>query len=113
MSLAITSAQLMTAPIDGRLGMEGLSQCVQRVLGKTPCDGTAYVFVNHARTRIKLLCWDGNGVWLATRRLHRGRFAWPAQDAKQWVLNDEQWRWLTAGVDWQRLSAKALSHWRV
>lgn len=113
MSITLTSAHLVTTPIDGRLGIEGLSQCVQRLFGKTPCDGTAYVFVNPARTRLKVLCWDGNGVWLATRRLHRGRFVWPAHDATQWRLTDEQWHWLTSGVDWQRLSAKMPVHWQV
>lgn len=113
MTIAISSAHLVIAPIDGRLGIEGLSQWLQRRLGKSPCDGTAYVFVNGARTRLKLLCWDGNGVWLATRRLHRGRFVWPAPGATQWVLTDEQWQWLIAGVNWQRLAAKAPEHWRV
>ena len=113
MMIAIASVHLVQTPIDGRLGMEGLSQWLQNALGKSPCTGSAYVFVNRARTRLKLLCWDGNGVWLATRRLHRGRFVWPEANAVQWVLTDAQWQWLIAGVDWQRLSAKAPEQWRV
>jgi hypothetical protein len=30
------------------------------------------VFTNRRRTRLKLACWDGNGVLLCRRRLHRG-----------------------------------------
>ncbi|ATD61734.1 hypothetical protein CNX70_17385 [Janthinobacterium svalbardensis] len=41
------------------------------------------------------------------RRLHRGQFIWPQADAASWQISAEQWRWLVAGVDWQRLSAGA------
>jgi transposase len=57
--------------------------------------------------------WDGTGVWLAQRRLHRGGFSWPAAGSATVTLSAEQWRWLTAGVDWQRLQARAPAHWRV
>ncbi|KAB2840314.1 MAG: transposase [Burkholderiales bacterium] len=58
-------------------------------------------------------CWDGTGVWLAQRRLHRGRFLWPRADDALCVLSREQWAWLTQGVDWQRLSAQARAAWQV
>ncbi|MDQ5916119.1 MAG: transposase, partial [Pseudomonadota bacterium] len=29
---------------------------------------------NRRRSRLKLLVWDGTGVWLSQRRLHRGYF---------------------------------------
>ena len=25
------------------------------------------------------LVWDGNGIWLCRRRLHRGKFVWPRE----------------------------------
>jgi hypothetical protein len=64
-----------------RTGIDGLSQRIQNTLGRSPCDGSAYAFHNHRRTRIKLLVWDGTGVWLCHRRLHRGHFIWPRSDA--------------------------------
>ena len=93
------------APVDMRLGADGLSLYVQRALGADPCDGGAYLFRNRRGTRIKLLVWDGNGVWLCQRRLHRGQFAWPGPGDALFALTPGQWEWLVAGVDWRRLSA--------
>jgi transposase len=104
---------LAIEPVDMRLGIEGLSLRVQESLGKAPCDGSAYAFCNKRGNRLKLLVWDGAGVWLAQRRLHRGRFTWPRAGEAVCTLGVEQWRWLTTGVDWQRLSAEAPSQWKV
>jgi hypothetical protein len=60
-----------------RAGIDGLSQRIQDSLGRTPCDGSAYAFRNRRQNRLKLLIWDGTGVWLCQRRLHRGHFTWP------------------------------------
>ena len=46
-----------------RLGIDGLSLLVQEALGKAPCDGSAYASRNKCSNRIKLLLWDGTGVW--------------------------------------------------
>jgi transposase len=77
MKLQADSLWLATQPVDMRTGIDGLSLHVQQALGRAPCDGTAYVFSNRRRTRLKLVCWDGNGVWMCLRRLHRGQFVWP------------------------------------
>ena len=113
MMRSLSCVQLVVQPIDGRLGADGLSQVVQNLLGASPCDGTAYVFTNRRRSRLKLVCWDGTGVWLVQRRLHRGSFAWPLPGATQVTLTQAQWEWLIVGVDWQRLNTAAPGHWRV
>jgi len=63
-----------------RTGIDGLSQRIQNALGRSPCDGSAYAFRNRRQNRLKLLIWDGTGVWLCQRRLHRGHFIWPSAD---------------------------------
>lgn len=68
---------LAVEPVDMRMGIDGLSLQIQQALGRSPCDGTAYAFRNRSGNRIKLLVWDGTGVWLCVRRLHQGRFTWP------------------------------------
>ena len=67
----------------------------------------AYVFANRRATRLKVLVFDGSGIWLCTRRLQEGRFAWPQEDREALHLSAEQWRWLAAGLPWQRMTAHA------
>lgn len=104
---------LAVAPVDMRRGMDGLSSIVQQALGHSPCAGSAFVFRNRAGNRLRLLLWDGNGVWLCQRRLHRGHFTWPKATDACFSINQAQWQWLIAGVDWQRLSATPQGHWQV
>ena len=100
-------------PVDMRRGLDSLSQWIQTSLGTTPCDGTAYAFSNRSKTRLKFLIWDGTGVWLSQRRLHRGHFTWPTANDAVFALTPGEWRWLIAGVDWQRRDAPAPAQWRV
>lgn len=104
---------LLVDPVDMRWGMQRLSLLVQQTLGRSPCDGTAYGFTNRSRSRLKLLLWDGNGVWLCQRRLHQGHFHWPAAGDLSYHMPAEQWHWLVAGVAWRRLCAQPPSHWNV
>ena len=104
---------LAVEPCDMRWGIDRLSQCIQHTLNKSPCDGTAYAFSNRRRTRLKVLQWDGTGVWLCKRRLHQGQFTWPQASDRVCAMTLDQWRWLITGVDWQRLVAQPNAHWRV
>ena len=109
MKLRPDAVWLAVAPVDMRIGIDGLSLQVQQTLGRAPCAGTAYAFSN----RLELIYWDGNGVWLCQRRLHRGHFVWPQPGDDVCELTDEQWQWLISGVDWQRLSTRAPGHWQL
>ena len=104
---------LATSPVDMRKGIDGLSSIVQQALGQTPCSGSAFVFRNRSGNRLKVLLWDGNGVWLCQRRLHQGHFVWPKATDRCFSMTDDQWQWLIMGVDWQRLSARPHVHWQV
>lgn len=108
-----TQVWLVVEAIDMRAGIDGLSQRIQNTLGRTPCDGSAYAFRNRRQNRLKLLIWDGTGVWLCQRRLHHGHFTWPRADTPAFTLTAAQWQWLITGVDWQRLDAAPPAHWRV
>lgn len=104
---------LVVMPVDMRWGAERLSSHVQHLLQRSPCDGTAYAFTNRDHSRLKLLAWDGTGVWLCLRRLHTGRFRWPEPGDTVHALSTAEWDWLMAGVDWRRLNAPPPRHWRV
>lgn len=95
---------LIRTPMDLRCGADRLLVQVRTLLGGEPVEGAGYVFVNRAGTRIKVVSCDRHGVWLAVRRLHRGRFVWPRVGDASWTLSAEQFAWLSMGVDWQRLS---------
>lgn len=94
---------LVSAPMDLRCGMDRLLVQVREVLGGDPLDGAAYVFRNRSGSRIKVLQVDAQGVWLAARRLHEGRFVLPSSGEATWSLSREQFAWLCTGVDWRRL----------
>ena len=64
---------------------------------------SAYVFANRRADRLKVLVYDGVGMWLCTRRLQAGGFAWPVDAAGSRTLTPEQFDWLVAGLPWQRL----------
>ncbi len=65
----------------------------------------AYVFANRRATRLKVLVFDGAGIWLCARRLQEGGFAWPQDEATTVRLSAQQWEWLVAGLPWQRMTA--------
>ncbi|HIB1617237.1 TPA: IS66 family insertion sequence element accessory protein TnpB [Salmonella enterica subsp. enterica serovar Muenchen] len=65
---------LAVKPVDMRRGIDTLTQYIQDELKSTWHEGAAFVFINKARSRIKVLRWDKHGVWLCTRRLHKGSF---------------------------------------
>ncbi|HND84965.1 MAG TPA: IS66 family insertion sequence element accessory protein TnpB [Pseudobdellovibrionaceae bacterium] len=60
--------------IDLRAGFERLTSLVQEKMGARIIDGDLFVFFGRSRTRVKLICYDGTGVVLITKRLERGRF---------------------------------------
>ncbi len=72
-----------TEPVDFRKGIDGLAAVCRRALGDKPLSGALYVFRNRAGTTLKILCYDGQGFWLCTKRLSQGRFHWcpHSQDA--------------------------------
>ena len=95
---------LALAPVDLRCGIDRLLVKVGVEFGRDARDGAAYVFRNRTGTRIKMVMVDAHGVWLCARRLHEGSFHWPRAGDATWSLSAEQFAWLCAGVDWQRLS---------
>lgn len=103
---------LVMTPVDMRRGIDGLSAVIQHNLDQSPCSGSAFVFRNRAGNRLRLLIWDGNGVWLCQRRLHQGHFIWPKADESQFSISVTQWQWLLMGVDWQRLTQLPIPAWQ-
>jgi transposase len=68
-----------TAPANLRKSFEGLSNEVRAVLGSDPLSGHVFLFVNRARTMVKMLLWTRGGYTIVHKRLERGRFTFPAR----------------------------------
>ncbi|KKB61794.1 transposase [Robbsia andropogonis] len=69
-------------PVDFRYGMNSLSIIVEQAMHLNPMDCSLYIFGNRRRDRVKILCWDGSGFWLMTKRLEASRFIWPDKKAE-------------------------------
>jgi transposase len=67
---------LAVRPADFRRGIDGLARLCREELKSDPFSGAVFVFRNRRRTSIKLLLYDGQGFWLATKRLSAGKFRW-------------------------------------
>ena len=63
-------------PVDFRCGIDGLAQICRARLRENPFGGAVFVFRGKQRTGIKLLVYDGQGMWLCHKRLSKGRFQW-------------------------------------
>ncbi len=79
------------APVDFRRGIDGLARLCRVVLQADPFSGVAFVFRNRRATAIKLLVYDGQGFWLAHKRLSKGKFCWWPEGA----LRRRAWRCLS------------------
>ena len=74
---------LATGHTDMRKGFPSLALQVQEVLKRDPLSGHLFLFANRARSRLKVLVWDGSGLWVCAKRLEKGRFSWPLECNEQ------------------------------
>ena len=73
-----TRIYLASGATDLRKSFEGLSDLVAHQFQEDPLSGHFYVFANRRKKRVKLLYFDGTGMWVCAKRLMgRGCFAWP------------------------------------
>jgi transposase len=91
---------LALEPVDMRKQFNGLWSLAEEQLGEDPRQGAVFVFANRDRDRIKLLYWDGTGVWVFAKRLEQGRFTWPVGSGRAKLnLAPEALTMLLAGID--------------
>ena len=72
-----TRVHLLAGPTDMRRGFDGLFALAKGLLDADPLSGHLFGFCNKGRNRLKILYWDGSGLWICAKKLERGRFAWP------------------------------------
>lgn len=97
--------------VDMRKGYDGLYGLVVHHLGEDPRSGHLFVFTNSQRNRLKVLYWDGTGLWVCGKRLEKGRFTWPSPrdptDDSKVRLSAASLAMLLGGMDLSRAKAKA------
>ena len=105
---AATRVYVAIGATDMRKGFEGLFGIVRDRLLIDPLSGHLFVFCNARKNRLKILFWDGSGIWICSKRLERGRFSWPSQgDENAKVrLSQEQLSMLIAGIELKQTRPK-------
>lgn len=96
-----TRIYLAAGATDMRKGFDGLYALVRDRLELEPLSGHVFLFSNAQRNRMKLIYWDGSGLWVCAKRLERGCFRWPQAEAGQRkiVLSHEEMALLVGGID--------------
>lgn len=109
--LSLAPAQriyLAVEPVDMRKQFNGLWALASQRLRQDPFGGAMFVFTNKARDRIKILFWDGSGVWVLAKRLEKGSFSWPhIEGAAKIDLEPAALTMLLAGIDLKEGCKKA------
>ncbi len=91
-------------PCDMRLGFNGLVTLASNLLNADPYSGALFLFTNKRRNRLKILYFDGQGLWVLARRLEKGTFRWPeciSDDPPRIELSHQHFHMLMGGVDFK------------
>ena len=98
-----------TRPTDMRKGYEGLYGLVRDRLQSEPLSGHVFLFCNARRNRLKLIYWDGTGLWVCGKRLQRGCFRWPEANPGEMkvTLTPEEFAMMIVGMDQQAAKRRA------
>lgn len=105
---AATRIYVATGATDMRLGFNGLFGMVRDRLQSDPLSGHLYLFANARRDRLKVLFFDGSGLWVCSKRMEGGRLRWPQTDAAgdKVQLSREEFALLLGGIDLTQTRAR-------
>jgi transposase len=91
---------LAPGPTDLRKSFDTLSALVRDQLAQDPLSGHVFAFCNRRRDRLKILFFDGTGLWVCTKRIEGGSYHWPgAGEPGPIRLNQQQMALLVGGID--------------
>ena len=96
-------------PVDGRKGIDSLAQLCRQQLQDDPQSGCLFIFRSRSRTTITCICYDGQGYWIAKKRLSVRRFKWWPEGGASCSLEAHQAQMLMAAGD---PTARAAPVWK-
>ena len=94
-----TRVFLAVQPVDLRGSFNRLYGYVADVLRENPKSGHWFVFTNRRRSRIKILVFDGTGLWILNKTLEAGKFGWPVSDRAALNVRNEEFGALVNGLE--------------
>lgn len=99
---------LVAGATDMRKSFNGLAGIVRERLQADPMSRHLFFFCNRHRNRMKVLVADESGMWVLSKRLDRGTFAWPAAigEMTRVEYREEQLALLLRGFDVEGLHAR-------
>ena len=102
-----TRVYLAAGATDLRKSFEGLYGLVLDRLRCEPRSGHVFLFCN-GHNRLKILFFDGSGLWVCAKRLEKGCFSWPSTGDAQGkvILSHEELYLLIGGIDLAQTQAR-------
>jgi transposase len=99
-----TRIYLAAGATDMRKGFEGLYGLARDRLLCEPLSGHVFLFANAQRNRLKLLFWDGSGLWVCAKRLEKGGSVGrrPPAGRRRWYSVTRRWRYCWGASIWPR-----------
>src|SRR5579862_555143 len=102
---------LFCGALQKRKGIDSLVRVCQERLSEDPISGCVFIFRSRRGTSIRLLSYDGQGYWLAQKRLSKGRFRWwPESSSAAKALEAYEAQLLMVAGDVSRVRAAPM--WR-
>jgi len=90
---------------DLRKSFNGLCAIIKLSFNLDPYSRCMFVFCNRSRNLIKILQWDGSGLWLYIKKLDRGSFRWPMNASEVKQISARELRWLCEGLSLEQKNA--------
>jgi len=94
-----TRVYVVAGVTDMRRGFNGLAAIITGELELDLLSGHLFVFSNRRRNRVKVMYWDGSGLWVCGKRLEKGTFNWPEPGTEFLEMTSEELMLLLGGVD--------------
>ncbi len=84
---------------DLRCGIDGLVSIIQANFNLNPYDSSMFLFCGTKLDRIKVIVHDRDGFTMLYKRLENGKFKWPRANSEARELTQQQFKWLTEGLN--------------